>query len=170
MYGKLINVLIIFLGGGVPPGPENPYPISDQNIRFSTPYFRPDSQNAYPISDKMYTLFQTTLNGIYGVKDFVTPQTMFAFFFFAINVHGNICYSKNQSQTKQTEYTPYFRPKWQKCLKMVPFRVAHTWYGLYMGVPPPPPPPSPRPFDPELNPRCYKAWIRYSAKIFSDFW
>ena len=57
------GVLIIFLGGGLPPGPENPYPISDQNIRFSTPYFRPDSQNAYPISDKMDTLFQTTLNG-----------------------------------------------------------------------------------------------------------
>ena len=43
--------LMIFLGGGVPPGPENPYPISDQNIRFSIPYFRPDSQNVYPISD-----------------------------------------------------------------------------------------------------------------------
>ena len=50
---------LLFLGGGVPPGPENPYPISDQNIRFSTPYFRPDSQNAYPTTDKMYTLFQT---------------------------------------------------------------------------------------------------------------
>ena len=35
----------------MPPGPENPYPISDQNIRFSLPYFRPDSQNVYPISD-----------------------------------------------------------------------------------------------------------------------
>ena len=43
--------LIIFLGGGVPPGPENPYPISDQNIRFSIPYFRPDLQHVYPISD-----------------------------------------------------------------------------------------------------------------------
>ena len=45
------GVLIIFLSGGVPPGPENPYPISDQNIRFSIPYFRPDSQNVYPILD-----------------------------------------------------------------------------------------------------------------------
>ena len=45
------GVLIIFLGGAVPSGPENPYPISDQNIRFSIPYFRPDSQNVYPISD-----------------------------------------------------------------------------------------------------------------------
>ena len=44
------GVLGLILGGSVPPGPENPYPISDQNIRFSIPYFRPDS--------KMYTLFQ----------------------------------------------------------------------------------------------------------------
>ena len=45
------RVLIIFLGGGVPPSPKNPYPISDQNIRFSIPYFRPYSQNVCPISD-----------------------------------------------------------------------------------------------------------------------
>ena len=41
----------IFGPGGVPPGPENPYPISDQNIRIYLPYFIPDSQNVYPISD-----------------------------------------------------------------------------------------------------------------------
>ena len=45
------GVLLIFLGGGVLPGPENPYPISDQNIRFSIPYFRPDSHNVYPTSN-----------------------------------------------------------------------------------------------------------------------
>ena len=45
------GLLMMFLGGGVLPGPENPYPISDKNIRFSIPYFRPDSQNVYPVSD-----------------------------------------------------------------------------------------------------------------------
>ena len=45
------GVLITFLGGDVPPGPYKLYPISDQNIRFSIPYFRPDPQNVYPISD-----------------------------------------------------------------------------------------------------------------------
>ena len=45
------RLVLIFLGGGVPPGPENPYTISDQNIRLSIPYFRPDSQNVYLISD-----------------------------------------------------------------------------------------------------------------------
>ena len=42
---------------------------------------------------------------------------------------------KMVSQTKQTDYTPHFRPKWQnlypisdkKCLKMIPFGVAHTY-------------------------------------------
>ena len=47
------GLVILFSGGGVPPGPENPYPISDQDIRFSIPYFRPDSQkkNVYPFTD-----------------------------------------------------------------------------------------------------------------------
>ena len=39
----------MFLGESVPPGPENPYPISDQIYDFP-----------YPISDlKMQTLLQT---------------------------------------------------------------------------------------------------------------
>ena len=40
------GVIIIFLRGGVPPGPENPYPISDQNIRISIPYFK-QIRNSY---------------------------------------------------------------------------------------------------------------------------
>ena len=44
------GLLMMFLGGGVLPGPENPC-LSDQNIRFSIPYFRPESQNLYPVSD-----------------------------------------------------------------------------------------------------------------------
>ena len=48
--GRGGGALIILLGENVPPGAENPYPISDQNIRFflfqtrlskSMPYFRP---------------------------------------------------------------------------------------------------------------------------------
>ena len=52
--------------------------------------------------------------------DFVTPQTMFVFFFFAINVYGNTRYSKtgipDQTegiytlfQTKMAKSIPYFR-------------------------------------------------------------
>ena len=32
------------LGGGVRPASQNPYPISDQNLQFSQPYFRPDQK------------------------------------------------------------------------------------------------------------------------------
>ena len=35
-------VLLRIIGGGVPPGSPNPDPISDQNMAFSTPVFRPD--------------------------------------------------------------------------------------------------------------------------------
>ena len=36
------GVLLGILGGGVPPGSSNPNPISDLNMPFSTPVFRPD--------------------------------------------------------------------------------------------------------------------------------
>ena len=36
------GVLLGILGGGVPPGSSNPDPISDPNMPFSTPVFRPD--------------------------------------------------------------------------------------------------------------------------------
>ena len=53
---KPLPILIIFLGGSVLPSPENPYPISDQNIRCSIPYFRPDShvtsRPAHPTNTK----------------------------------------------------------------------------------------------------------------------
>ena len=39
------------MGGGVRQASWNPYPISDQNLWFSLPYFRPDQ--------KFDTLFQT---------------------------------------------------------------------------------------------------------------
>ena len=114
------GVLRIFLGGGVPPSPENPYPISDQNIRFSVPYFRPDSQNVYPISDPVMCGNFSSSQWIYDVRAFVAPETMFAFFFFVINVHSNTRHSKNYIpdqtdgiytlfQTKMAKSIPYFR-------------------------------------------------------------
>ena len=45
------GVLSEKLGGGVQHASWNPYPISDQNLWFSLPYFRPDQ--------KFDTLFQT---------------------------------------------------------------------------------------------------------------
>ena len=107
------GVLIIFLGGGVPPGPENPYPISDQNIRFSIPYFRPDYQNVYPISDPVMCDKFGNSEWIYGVRDVRDAQTMFVSFSSRSMSTATHVTLKVASQTKQTEYTPYFRPKWQ---------------------------------------------------------
>ena len=137
------GVLIIFLGGGVPPSPENPYPISDQNIRFSIPYFRPDSQNVYPISDPVMCGNFSNSQWIYGVRDFMTPQTMFAVCFssWSMSTATHITL-KMVSQTKRTEYTPYFRPKWQHLYPISDIlENGALWggtylYGLYMGVPP----------------------------------
>ena len=49
------------LGGGVRPASQNPFPIYDQNLRFSFPYLWPDQKfetlfmtwplNQYPVSD-----------------------------------------------------------------------------------------------------------------------
>ena len=48
------GVLPNILGGGVPHGSQNPDPISDQNVWFFMPLFRPDPENLYP-----FQTFQT---------------------------------------------------------------------------------------------------------------
>ena len=45
------GVLPNILDGGVPHGSQTPDPISDQNIWFFRPFFRPDPENLYPFSD-----------------------------------------------------------------------------------------------------------------------
>ena len=61
---KTQGVLPEKLGGGVRHASWNPYPISDQNLWFSLPYFRPDQ--------KFDTLFQTWSPGarrVTGARD-----------------------------------------------------------------------------------------------------
>ena len=140
------RVLIIFLGGGVPPGPEIPYRISDQNIRFSVPYFRPDSQNVYPISDPVMCDKFGNSEWIYGIRDVRDAPNNVRVFFFMINVCGNTRYSKSGIpdqtdgiytlfQTKMAKSIPYFR---LEMLENDTLWGGTYLYGLYMGVPPPP--------------------------------
>ena len=122
----------------------------------------------------MYTLFQTlwyvaisaTLNRIYVVRDFVRPQTMFMFFFFAINVHGNTRYSKSGIpdqtdgidtlfQTNLAKSIPYFRIE---MLENDTLWDGTYLYGLSMGVPPP------LPISPP--PGLYKHQLKYGCSIF----
>ena len=90
------GVLIIFLGGGVSPGPENPYPISGQNIRFSIPYFQtwlskciPDFRPCDVLQCRQLSIALRHM----GLRDALNDVR--AYFFFAINVHSNTRYSKN---------------------------------------------------------------------------
>ena len=58
------------LGRGVRPASQNPYPIYDQNLRFSLPYLWPDQKfdtlfmtwplNQYPVSDLPYIYFPSS--------------------------------------------------------------------------------------------------------------
>jgi len=45
------EVLLGTFGGGVPPAPPNPDPISNQKMPFSTPVFRPGLKNPSRFSD-----------------------------------------------------------------------------------------------------------------------
>ena len=89
----------------------------------------------YTISDltlKMYTLFQTlwcvansaTLNGFTAYGTYVTPQTMFVFFFFAINVYGNTRYSKTGIPDQNGKIYTLFQTK-----------NAKKWYPLGRHIP-----------------------------------
>ena len=49
-----MGVLLRIIGGGVPPGSPNPDPISDQNMSFSKPVFRP-----HAVTSKIHARFQT---------------------------------------------------------------------------------------------------------------
>ena len=61
---KIPGVLPEKLGGGVRHASWNPYPISDQNLWFSLPYFRPDQ--------KFDILFQTWSPGARRWPEYVT--------------------------------------------------------------------------------------------------
>ena len=45
------GVLLNILGGGVPHSSQNPDPISDQNVWFFRPFFRPAPENLHPFSN-----------------------------------------------------------------------------------------------------------------------
>ena len=70
LYIKLGVLLPEKLGRGVRPASQNPYPIYDQNQRFSLPYLWPDQTfdtlfmtwplNHYPVSDLPYNYFPSS--------------------------------------------------------------------------------------------------------------
>ena len=78
LFKQLINlppgggVLSEKLGGGVRPASQNPYPIYDQDLRYSLPHLWPDQKfvtlfmtcqwllNQNPVSDQRYNMFPSS--------------------------------------------------------------------------------------------------------------
>ena len=131
------------LGGSVRHAYWNPYPISDQNLWFSLPYFRPDQ--------KFDTLFQTWSPGARRVTSCYGTYTV------GVNIKREMVLSPNDEevassknipnwrlkgtnhtlfQTTIVEIIPYFRPK--RLQKHTLWRRTYL-YSRYKGVPPPPP-------------------------------
>ena len=132
------------LGRGVRHASWNPYPISDQNLWFSLPYFRPDH--------KFDTLFQTWSPKARRKTNCYGTYTV------GVNVKREMVLSPNEeevaSSKKHTQFknrsaqtTPYFRPKWSKLipyfrpkrLKKLNFWRRTYLYSLYKGLPALPP-------------------------------
>ena len=123
------------------PGAKNPiHPLEFPDI---SPW---SARGSTPGASRWHVHNFSNSQWIYGVRDFVMLQTMFAgFFFFAINIRGNTRYSKtgipDQTdgiytlfQTKMAKSIPYFR---LEMLENDTLWGGTYLYGLYMGVPPP---------------------------------
>ena len=90
----------------------------------------------------MYNLFQTLsyiailviINRIYAVRDFMTAQTMFVYFFFAIQCPRQNVTAKTGIPDQTDGLHTLFQTKREKsipvsafkCLKTIPFGAAHT--------------------------------------------
>ena len=127
------GTLILTLGGGVPPGPENPYPIWDQNIWFTIPYFRPILHKCIPYFRPIFETFFFCNSFHLFFLPFVMHCLRWHISIYAIP--GQKHKIDTLFQTKKANYTPYFR------LKM--FENNTLWggtylYGIYIRVLPPP--------------------------------
>ena len=109
-----------------------PYPISDQNLRFSLPYFRPDQ--------KFDILFQTWSPGAQCVTGACDKLLRHLHISWRKHYKGNrLIWKTYPIQTQMVKIDILFQTKTTK--KNIPFGTAHTLYlySLYIGNPPPPP-------------------------------
>jgi len=65
------GVLLEIFGGGVPPASPNPDPISDQNMPFTTPVFRPGLKNPYTFSDLTLYVIKHNRSNLAGMIYFI---------------------------------------------------------------------------------------------------
>ena len=112
------------MGRGVRKASWNPYPISDQNLWFSLPYFRPDQKgNVYTLLSTVHIPNSRLLSTVH------IPNSRLE------------CTNHTLFQTKMVKIDTLFRTKTGK--KTMPFRAAHTYIAYITEYITPPNPPSP---------------------------
>ena len=134
---KTPGVLLGTLGGGVRHASWNPYPISDQNLWFSLPYFRPEALEPGAWPGRVTNCYSTyTVVGVKIKREMVLSR----------NDEEVANSSKKHTQFKTRVHKPYpisdqkgrnwypiFKPTWLKYHTLL----RRTYlYSLYEGVPP----------------------------------
>ena len=108
------------MGRGVRKASWNPYPISDQNLWFSLPYFRPDQKgNVYTLLSTVHIPNSRLLSTVH------IPNSRLE------------CTNHTLFQTKMVKIDTLFRTKTGK--KTMPFRAAHTYIAYVTEYITPPP-------------------------------
>ena len=122
---KAWGVLPEKLGRGWRHASWNPYPISDQNLLFSLPYFRPEALEPGAWAERVTSCYGTNTDGVNIKREMVltpndeevAPSKEHAQFKTSLTNHTLF-------QTKMAKLIPYF---WPKRLKNIPFSAAHTY-------------------------------------------
>ena len=117
------------LGGGVRYASWNPYPISDQNLRFSLPYFRPEALELGAWPKRV-----TSCYGVYTVVGVNIKREMVLL----PNDEKVANSSKKHTQFKTRVHKPYPISD-QNAKKNIPFGAVHTYIASIRDYPPPPP-------------------------------
>ena len=99
------EVLPIILGASVPPGPENPYPISDQTIRFSILYFRHMTSQFAPYFRQTFRVTQLSC------LLFIVSGSVLACCFLVRVFIFSICSVQCPRRHVNAKIVPYPRPK-----------------------------------------------------------
>ena len=139
----IILVWLTYLGGGGGGGTHNIFGWGCATRSWKPwPYFRPIYDFPYPISDltlKMHTLFQTQWCWQIRQLSIDLRHTglcfvLFVFFFFAINVQGSTCYSKNGPRPNRRNIHSISDQN-GKIYTLCQTRNARKWYPLGRHIP-----------------------------------
>ena len=142
IWPKLLGwVLSEKLGGGVRHASWNPYPISDQNLWFSLPYFRPEALEPGAWPERVTSCYGTyTVVGVNIKREMVLSP----------NDEEVANSSKKHTQFKTRVHKPYpisdqNGRNWNPISDQNGYKKHTLWrgtylYSLYKGLPPPPHP------------------------------